>query len=95
MSNNNVVEKLYCAKYTLVFDDRRVDNCAFISASSAQEAWDLTEALASFWNIEEKDWDSFRIQKVFKQPCSGKPAIIWSKGILSKIKKQGRISIFS
>jgi hypothetical protein len=95
MSNNNAVEKLYCAKFTLVFDDRRIDNCAFISASSAQEAWDLTEALASVWNSKEKDWDLFRIQKVFKQPCPGKPAMIWSKRILGNVKQQGRIAVFS
>ena len=95
MSDKSLVEKLYCAKYTLTFDNRRMDNCAFISATSAQEAWDLTETLASFWNTEEKDWDSFRIHKVFKQPCSGKPTLIWSKKILSQIKKQGRSNIFS
>ncbi|MFX0124085.1 MAG: hypothetical protein ACFFAE_10645 [Candidatus Hodarchaeota archaeon] len=95
MSNNDLVEKLYCAKYTLVFDDRRIDNCAFISASSAQEAWDLTETLASFWNTEEKDWESFRIHKVYKQPCSRNPLMIWSKKILGKIKKQEILTSFS
>lgn len=94
MSNNGLIEKLYCAKYTLVFDDRRMDNCAFISASSAQEAWDLTEALASFWNTEEKDLDSFRIHKVFKQPCSRNPIMIWSKKIFDKIMKRGRPAYF-
>lgn len=93
--SSNSVEKLYCAKYTLVFDDRKMINCAFISASSAQEAWDLTEALAAFWNTEEKEWDSFRIHKVFKQPCTGKPTMIWSKRILSKIKKPEISVMFS
>ncbi|UCG00970.1 MAG: hypothetical protein JSW11_15300 [Candidatus Heimdallarchaeota archaeon] len=95
MSNKGLVEKLYCAKYTLVFNNSKMDKCAFISASSAQEAWDLTETLASFWNTEEKAWDSFRIQKVFKQPCSKNPIMIWSKKIFSKIRKQGRSFSFS
>lgn len=94
MSNNGLIEKLYCAKYTLIFDDRRMDNCAFISASSAQEAWDLTETLASFWNTEEKELDSFRIHRVFKQPCSRNPMIIWSKRFFDKIKKRGRSAYF-
>ncbi|MFX0211980.1 MAG: hypothetical protein ACFFDT_38755 [Candidatus Hodarchaeota archaeon] len=88
MSNNGLVERLYCAKYTLFLEDKKMDNCAFISASSAAEAWDLTETLASFWNTEEKYVDTtFRIQKVFKQPCSRNPIMIWSKKILNKIRK--------
>ena len=93
MSKNNLTEKLYCAKYTVVFDDKRMDKCAFISASSAQEAWDLTETIAELWNTEE--WDSFRIHKVYKQPCTGKPAMIWSRKILDKIKKKGISTFFS
>jgi hypothetical protein len=95
MSTNSLVEKLYCAMYTLIFDDRKMENCAFISVSSAQEAWDLTEILASFWNTEDREWDSFKIHKVFKQPCSGKPIMIWSKSSFNKIKKKRRSSIFS
>ncbi|MFX1285013.1 MAG: hypothetical protein ACFFB5_15230 [Promethearchaeota archaeon] len=88
MSNNGLVEKLYCAKYTLYFGGRKMDNCAFISATSASEAWDLTETLASFWNTENKDVDSmFRIHKVFKQPCSRNPIMIWSKKILNKMRR--------
>ncbi len=88
MSNNGLVERLYCAKYTVFLDDRKMDNCAFISASSAAEAWDLTETLASFWNTEEKALDTmFRIHKVFKQPCSRNPIMIWTKKILDKMRK--------
>ena len=90
MSTNKMSEQLYCAKYTLIIDDRKVDNCAFISASSAAEAWDLTEALASFWKTEKKEFDSiFRIQRIFKQPCSKNPVLIWSRKIFERIKKKG------
>ena len=89
MSNNRLVERIYCAKFTLTLDDRKMDNCAFISASSAAEAWDLTEKLASFWNTNEQNLDSlFRIHKVFKQPCSRNPLMIWSKNIFDKIRNQ-------
>lgn len=90
MSTNELREKIYCAKYTLIFDNKKMDNCAFISASSAAEAWDLTEALASFWKTERQETDSiFRIQRVFKQPCSKNPVLIWSRKVLERIKKKG------
>ncbi|MHA2244339.1 MAG: hypothetical protein ACXADY_05180 [Candidatus Hodarchaeales archaeon] len=93
MSNNKLVERIYCAKFTLTLNDRIMDNCAFISASSAAEAWDLSEKLASFWNRKEQNLDSqFRIHKVFKQPCSRNPIMIWTKNILEKVRNQVGLS---
>lgn len=88
---SNQVERLYCAKFTLTLNNRKVDNCAFISASSAAEAWDLTETLASYWKTEEnKKVSLFRIQKIFKQPCSKNPIMVWSKKFFDKIRKQDK-----
>lgn len=89
MSNNGLIEKIYCAKFTLTLNNRKMDNCAFVSAPSAAEAWDLTETLASFWNTEGKTSDfPFKIYRVYKQPCSTNPIMIWSKKVLDKVKKQ-------
>lgn len=86
MSNDGLIEKIFYVKFTIVLDDRRVDNCAFISASSAAEAWDLTEILASFWNIDDEGLGtSFKIEKVYKQPCSKNSGMIWTKQTLKKV----------
>ncbi|MFX1249759.1 MAG: hypothetical protein ACFFB2_20705 [Promethearchaeota archaeon] len=92
MSQNGLVEKIFCAKFTIALDDKKIDKCAFISANSAAEAWDLTEILASFWNIDDKGLDaSFKIERVYKQPCSKNPGMIWTKKILKKAKEQAGI----
>lgn len=92
MSQNGLIDKIFCAKFTIALDDKKVDKCAFISASSAAEAWDLTEVLASFWNIEDEGLDvAFKIERVYKQPCSKNPGMIWTKQILKKAWKQLKI----
>ncbi|MHA2248077.1 MAG: hypothetical protein ACXADY_24225 [Candidatus Hodarchaeales archaeon] len=89
MSKNGIFDKIFCAKFTIALEDKKVDKCAFISASSAAEAWDLTEVLASFWNIEDEGLDvSFKIDRVYKQPCSKNPGMIWTKKILKKAMKK-------
>ncbi|MHA2293396.1 MAG: hypothetical protein ACXACK_14650 [Candidatus Hodarchaeales archaeon] len=89
MSKNGFTNKIYCAQYTITLKDTKIDNCAFISAASAEEAWNLTQKLASIWNVEEENANSlFKIQKIYKRPCSKIPHIIWSKKVLSKIKKK-------
>jgi len=86
MVKNGLIEKIFCAKFKISLDDKTVDKCAFISASSAAEAWDLTEILASFWNIDDEGLDtSFKIERVYKQPCSKNPRIIWTKQTLKKV----------
>ena len=92
MSKKGLIEKIFCAKFKIFLDDKTVDKCAFISASSAAEAWDLTEVLASFWNIDDEGLDSsFKIEKVYKQPCSKNPGIIWTEQTLKKVwKRVGR-----
>ncbi|MHA2204086.1 MAG: hypothetical protein ACW991_10395 [Candidatus Hodarchaeales archaeon] len=95
MSKKGLIEKIFCAKFTISLDDKTVDKCAFISASSAAEAWDLTEVLASFWNIDDVGLDaSFKIERVYKQPCSKNPGMIWTKQVLNKVwQRVGRKSI--
>jgi hypothetical protein len=77
MSKKGLIDKIFCAKFTIALENKKVDKCAFISASSAAEAWDLTEVLASFWNIQDEGLDaSFKIERVYKQPCSKNPVMI-------------------
>jgi hypothetical protein len=86
MSKKEIFDKIFCARFKISLDDEIVDKCAFISASSAAEAWDLTEILASFWNIDDEGLDtSFKIQRVYKQPCSKNPGMIWTKHTLKKV----------
>lgn len=90
MSDKELGDKIFCAKFSVALEDKKLDKCAFISASSAAEAWDLTELLASFWsnNDDESIDTSFRIERVYKQPCSKNPTMIWTKKILKKVNKQ-------
>ncbi|MFX0211094.1 MAG: hypothetical protein ACFFDT_34260 [Candidatus Hodarchaeota archaeon] len=89
MSKKGFIDKIFCAKFKISLDGKTVDKCAFISASSAAEAWDLTEILASFWNIGEEALEaSFKIERVYKQPCSKNPIMIWSKQILKQAWKK-------
>ena len=88
MSKQGIINKIFCAKFKISLDDKTVDKCAFISASSAAEAWDLTEILASFWNIDDEGDTSFKIERVYKQPCSKNPGMIWTKQTLKKAWEQ-------
>ncbi|UCG00868.1 MAG: hypothetical protein JSW11_14770 [Candidatus Heimdallarchaeota archaeon] len=89
MSKSRVIDKIFCAKFTIALDDKIVNSCAFVSAPTAAEAWDLTELLAAFWNMDEEGQDaSFKIDKVYKQPCSKNPRMIWTKKMLSAVRKK-------